>query len=229
MRASIPIPRHNRATGVAAALALAAVCLIASGCTLMGAIGGMAASFKRTGSHNVTPKYTGLSEKSFAVIVAADRSIQADYPGIVSIITREVSKILSEHTAASGMLPPDEVLRYQSAHPDWFVKSPDDLVKVLGVDRVIYIDLRDFSLTDPGNPYIYNGVAGGTVQVYESESRVATEAAFTEAIRVQYPDQAGLSPQQVPRSDVLIELSRRFVERSAWLFYEHEEANVIKY
>ena len=192
-------------------------------------IGGMAESAKRQGSTNYTPKYAGLKDKNFAVVVAADRSIQADNPSIVSIVTTEMTQRLADHAGAKGVLPAMEVLKYQSQRPGWVAKPLSELAKDLGVERVVYVDLQDFALTDPGNPYVYNGVAAGTIHVIEVESQVSTEFAFTEPVHVKYPDMTGMSSNQMPRNRVFEELARRFIERSAWMFYEHEESNVIKY
>ncbi|HMN41810.1 MAG TPA: hypothetical protein PKE29_13270 [Phycisphaerales bacterium] len=217
-------PRHT-------ILTLAACCtlLAAAGCQIGQLFGGMAASHHRTGSTDFKAKYTGLTDKTFAVIVASDRSIQSDFPGIVPVITREVSKLLAEHAGAKGMLPANEVLQYQSQHPGWVARPFDELAKDLAVDRVVYIDLQEFALTDPGNIYVYNGAAAGVVHVIEAESPVASEFAFGEPVRVKYPDMSGMGPNQIPRQDVLNMLAKRFIDRAAWLLYDHEEPNAIKY
>jgi hypothetical protein len=212
-----------------AALSLAASLLLLGGCKIGQLIGGMAGSAERQGKTEYKAKYTKLEGKSFAVIVAADRAIQSEFPSIVTIITADTTKRLAEHAGASGMLPAAEVLRYQSQHPGWVAKPLGELAKTLGVERVVYVDLQDFRMTDPGNPYVYNGVASGVIHVAEAESEVASEFAFGKDVRVQFPDMSGMSPSQIPRDQVFSELTRRFIERSAWMFYQHEEPNAIKY
>jgi hypothetical protein len=220
---------RRHAASTAATAILAGFCLCAPGCQLGQLFGGMAASSQRAGSHDVKAKYPGLADHNFAVIIAADRSIQADFPTMVPAMTREITKMLADHSGAKGMLPADDVLRYQAQHPGWVAKPFDQLAKDLGVERVVYIDLQDFALTDPGNVYVYNGVASGVVHVIESESATPGEFAFGEPVRVKYPDMSGLSPNQMPRSEVLSVLAKRFVDRSAWLLYKHEEPNALKY
>ena len=217
-------PRRSLAT-----LALAASLFVLGGCQVGQLIGGMAGSAERQGKTEFKPKYTKLQDKSFAVIVAADRSIQSEFPDIVTITTFEMTKRLAENAGSSGVLPAAEVLRYQSQHPGWVAKPLGELAKTLGVDRVVYVDLQDFRMTDPGNPYVYTGVASGVVHVAEVESEVASEFAFGKDVRVKYPDMTGMSSAQIPRAEVFSELARRFIERSAWMFYSHEEPNAIKY
>ncbi len=198
------------------------------GCAVGQLIGGMAASAEREGSKTVKPKYTGLVGKNFGVIVSADRSVQADFPSLVTIVTAEMTRRIAENADAAGMLPADEVLRFQSVKPGWVARPLDDLAKDLEVERLVYVDIQNFALTEPGNPYLYAGVASGTVNVIEVDSPTPSVFAFTEAVRVAFPDQTGVSEQQMPRDVVFRELARRFIERSAWTFYEHEEPNIIK-
>lgn len=199
------------------------------GCSIGALVGGMAASAERSGSHQVMAKYSRLTDKSFAVVIAADRSVVGDQPELVSLLTKEITRRIAENAGAGGMVPAEDILRYQYQRPGWVALSPRDLAKELEVDRLIFIDLNDFSLNDPGNTYIWNGTAAGVVSVYESERETGGESAFREQVRVKYPDSEGLSEYQVPRGTVQMELSRRFVQRASWLFFEHEEPNAIKY
>lgn len=204
--------------------------LFVGGCAIGQLVGGMAASAHRAGSTTIKAKYSGLVDKNFAVVIAADRAIQADFPDLVPLLTREVTRRLSENAGASGVVPADEVLKFQFQRPGWVAMPLEELAKELDVDRLVYIDLRDFALTEPGNTYIYSGVASGVVNVVETGLGIASDNfAFTESIRVRFPDSQGMSPLQIPKAQVFGELARRFIDRASWLFYEHEEPNVIKY
>lgn len=214
--------------------ALATVVLITglmmtSGCAAIGFIGAMAKSYEQTGTSEIPAKYEGLEGKTFAVIVAADRSIQSDNPEIVPLMTNEVTRRLSDNCGATGVVPAAEVLRFQYQRPGWITMTPTDLAKELEVERLVYIDLTDFALTDPGNPYLWNGTASVTVQVLETEGSLGDTFAYRETLRVTYPEQEGLSPMQIPGETVRLELSRRIISRAAWLFFAHEEPNSLKY
>lgn len=222
-------PSHAPISRTLALAGLFLALLSTGGCAVGALIGGMAASAERSGSKTVKTKYTGLMGKSFAVIVAADRSIQADHPEVVEVVTNEVTRRLVENSGATGVVPAPEVLRYQFQNPGWVARTPKELADEFGVQRLVFIDLQEYSLTDPGNAYVWAGVAGGLVQVLEADSPVATEFAYKEAIRVRYPDESGMTPSNVPGETVRLELTRRLVRRASWLFYEHDEPNIIKY
>ncbi|MBY0263775.1 MAG: hypothetical protein K2Q20_15630 [Phycisphaerales bacterium] len=220
------MPRH---APTLTALLLAAALLPAAGCAVGQLIGGMAASAERAGSKIVKPKYEGLEGKTFAVVIAADRGVQADQPDIVPLMSREITRRLSDNCGASGVVPADDVLKFQYQRPGWVAMSPGDLAKELGVERLVFVELQDFALNDPGNVYIWAGSAVATVRVLEADGRLKDDFAFREPLRVGFPDQEGLGPMQIPAETVRAALAKRIIDRVSWLFYEHEEANIIKY
>jgi len=206
----------------------AAICfgglLSSPGCVIGALIGGMAQSYKETASHSVDAEYTGLDSKSFAVVVAADRSIESDFPGLVAEITRRVDERLTQFANASGHVPPLEVLSYLYNDPSWQAKTREELAASLGKpDRIVFIDFTEFRLNDPGNAYLWDGLAAGTVGVHEMDGVIPEEFAFERAIRVKFPDKTGQGPTDYNRDQVIGVLLKRFVDRTTWLFYKHEE------
>lgn len=217
----------------AAAAWLGASIIAAGGCQTIGAVfGGMAANNEKSSIKDVTPRYDGLRGKSFAVVVAADRVIQADYPSVVGDLTLTISRRLADaknDVGASGYVPGDKVLGYQYNNPRWVAMTPEELARGLGVQRLVFIDLQEYRLNDPGNQYLWAGVAAGTVRVVEADGKTPGVFIFQEPVRVQFPDKDGYGPGQLPAQAVSIELSRRFCDRAAWLFHQHEEPNSLKY
>jgi hypothetical protein len=105
--------------------------------------------------------------------------------------------------------------------------SQIDLAKELGVDRLIFVDVHEFRLTDPGNQYLWAGLASGSVSVWEADSALSDSAACTESISTKYPTkEQALGPQDMPRSNVQMVLAKKFIDRVAWLFYTHDEPNM---
>ncbi len=217
---------HRTLTLAAAALSVTAWASLLSGCSTFGQlIGGMAASAERTGSHDVAAKYNGIAGKSFVVVVAADRSVQSDFPSVVGDITITVAEEIRKNAGPSGWVPPQAVLRYQYQHPGWTSMPLDKLAQEFGAKRLVYIDLREYRLNDPGNAYLWAGVASGTVSVVEADGPLSDQFIIAEPIQVEFPGKSGLGPQQIPRETVQSALSRRFCDKASWLFYDHEEAN----
>lgn len=200
-----------------------------TGCQLVGFVG---SSVYRAGSTQVKAKYTGLTDRNFAVIVAADRAIQADFPDVVGIVTSEITRRVADpknNPGANGIVAPEDVLRFQYQFPGWIALSPAELVAKLGVDRLIYVDMQEFRLTDPGNPYLWNGRASASISVIEAENDLGAVAPFREFVTVRFPDNDSTSPNEIPSSTVQLVLLKRFVDRASWLFFDHEESNIIEY
>lgn len=223
--------RSEPARIATAALSLLAATALLGGCALGKLVGGMAASAERSGSKEVKAKYAGMADRNFAVIVAADRAIQADHPNAVPIITSQMTVILAKQLdgVASGYLPAEEVLRFQYQRPGWVAMSPQDIAKELNVERLVFIDLQEYSLTDPGNPYVWNAEASGIIGVTETDAKIEQDFSFRERVKVRFPDNDSTSAEDIPRETVEQVLRERFIARSSWLFFTHEEPNAIKF
>ena len=72
-------------------------------------------------------------------------------------------------------------------------------------------------------------IAAGSVGVIEADSSVPDEFAFEQPVKVQFPDKDGYGPAELATEVVSTELARRFIDRTAWMFYVHEEPYYPKY
>jgi hypothetical protein len=209
-------------------LALAGLCL--GGCQL---IGGAIELYRKDATHEIKAENTGLKGKTFAVVVSADRMIQADYPELVEYMCKRVTERLADNKnepRAGGYVPADQVLRYLYDNPSWPSKTMVDLAKGLGgVDRIVYIELNEYRLHEPGNSYEWSGVAAGTVALVEIDSPVPETFAFEKVVSVTFPDEKGYGPTQMPQNLVSTALAARFIDRASWVFYDHQEPYYPKY
>jgi hypothetical protein len=217
------------------ALRAAAVCvgagavLASGGCIVGAAIGGMAESARRTGSTTIPAEYTGLAGKSYAVVVAADRIIEGTEPGLTARLTQRINDRLAANVGASAFIPSRDLLVVLYEKPQWTAMAPGEVAKMLGVDRLVWVEVIEYRLHEPGNQYVWDGAAAANVFVYEADSGYPDDPAYDKALRVAFPDSTGLTPMDVTAQAVTTELSNRLVNRAAWLFYEHDEPNVIPY
>jgi len=223
--------RRNRTVR---AIGLAASCVMLTGCVVGSLVGGMAESARRTGSHEVYAEYEGLKGKSFAVVVAVDRAIESEAPGLAARLTGRTNLLISDAHAkmpdgATAGPRVDRLLKVLYNNPSWVAMPRSDVAEMLGVDRLIVVDLTTYRLHEPGNQYVWSGLAAGTLSVYESDGPLPDDAAFEKSIVVTFPDGDGFMVTDMPFEAVNSELSRRFADRVAWLFFQHKEPNEIKY
>lgn len=217
------VPRFRDARFVGAVV-LSSLPLVLGGCAIGALFGGMAQSYNETASHTVEAEYTGLQGKSYAVIVAADRSIEADFPGLVAELTTRIDARLRASAGSLGHVPATQVLSYIYNTPGWPARSREELAKDLGgPDRLVYLDLTEFRLNDPGNAYLWNGAAVGNVGVFEMDGPLPEDYAYEKTVAIRFPDKEGFGPTDFSREQVVSVLLKRFVDRASWLFYDHEE------
>jgi hypothetical protein len=200
-----------------------------SGCIIGAAIGGMAESAKRTGKHEVEPAYSGIAGHSFTVVVSADRLLEANTPGITARINERVNNRLIQNAAPSFAIPSQDLLTVLYNTPQWTAMPRGEVAEMLGVERMIVIELIEYALHEPGNQYVWDGSAAAIVTVYESDSGFPDDPVFEKAIRIKFPDSSGFMRTDIPEAAVTSELSNRLINRISWLFYMHEESNIIPY
>jgi len=202
-----------------------------SGCGTLGAlVGGMAESYKRSTPRTVEADSTILQGKSFAVLVTADRMIESQHPGIASELIGRISERLRENAGASGYVPPMVVIQYIANNPAWITRTHSEIAKQLdGVQRLIIIEVTEFSTNEAGNQYVWDGVASATLGVAEIDGPLPDDFAYQKSIRVKFPDKGVTTSSEMSRELIVGALLARLVDRATWLFYKHEEPHYITY
>lgn len=225
-----PTPQAlRRLRAIGAAMAAAAALILIPGCSVIGFGGAMIESARRNSTKAVQAEYTGLKGKKWAVVVVADRVIQSEFPDAVVYLTTQITARLSDpegahkEIGAEGFIPAKTLLSYLYEHPRWIAMPRGALARELGVDRLIVVELIEYRLNDPGNQYLWAGLATGTVGVIEADSAVPDEFAFEKAVSVRFPDKDNFGPNDMSAQVVATALGQRFVDRCSWLFYKHQE------
>lgn len=213
--------RRIRDGGATLAAAAAAPWLV--GCEIVGVASVMAESYKRTSTHAVSEEYTGLSGKSFAVMVVADRALQADMPALVPTLTVAMTERLRENANGSGYVPAGTMVRFVSENPRAAVLSPAEIAQTLGVERLVHVELLDFRLHEPGNAHLWDGLASARVGVLEADGAIPDDFAYRKDVTVRFPSQSGVSRSEMQETIVQSRLITRLVDRVVWNFYEHQE------
>ncbi len=199
------------------------------GCIIPAMIGGMAESHHRTGSTTYPAEYERIAGHSFAVVCSASRVIEAEHPGITARITQRVNDRLIQNANPSYAIPSTDLLTVLYNTPQWPAMTREDIANLLGVERLVVIEIVDYKLHEPGNQYVWDGAIAGVVSVYESDSALPNDPIYEKALSITFPDSTGFMRNDIPEAAVTAELSNRFINRAAWLFYEHEEPNIIAY
>lgn len=222
----------------AAAFTLVAVPLaaFASGCNVIGAAAQLAPA-------PIAPaQYDGLAGRTAAVMVWSDPSLKYDFPNLRSDLAALVQQNLAQAAAVAEEkkgkdqaavfgttfpVDPRRVVRYQDDYPETQTMPASDLAPAFGVDRLIYVEIEDFSTRSLEAPDLFRGSASATLRVIEVDDGGRTKVAYEEpGIAVVFPEKT--PPEGTPRGedrafyigtlrDLAARVSRRFVD------YEDEE------
>ncbi|MFI5381257.1 MAG: hypothetical protein ACHRHE_18320 [Tepidisphaerales bacterium] len=155
--------------------------------------------------------YTGLKQQKCAVMVWTDLRNRAEYGQIQLDLAR-----LIQYQLEAELAPQDDkdekkkakptvefvnaasVAQFQRAHPEIDGAPIVDVAPRLGVSRVIYVELEDFSAQSPTSIMILKGTAKATLRVLEVADRKAKVAFEESGISATYPPHA---PEGVIPSD----------------------------
>lgn len=219
-----------RAAQLSTALKTAAVALLGiacsislSGCFIPLAIGGAVESYRKDSKQWIDPETDVLDGKTYAVVATAGRMIQADHPELVENVIARFQQRLAEAQIGKGQVDTGDLLRYLYNRPEWVARPLGDLAKELGVDALVFVEITEFRLQDPGNQYLWSGVAAGNVQVIHADPTLGDQYVFQRAVRVKFPDKDGFGPNDFSAVQIRSVLLARFMDRASWPFYRHEE------
>lgn len=227
--------RAGKARGAAAGLIAAGVVTLAlsgSGCQVAGLIAVAGDTMERTGSHDVYAEYQGLRDKNFAVLIVVDRATASEHPRMVNRLTNSITDMLMEQKdliGFAGRVPGPYVLAFQFGNPSWVSWPYQRIAEEFTVERLIVVDIFDYRLQEPGNSYVWKGKIGARVGVIEADGPASDEFIYTKDIVVGFPDKDGYTPNDYSQGQVQATLEKRFADRVTWLFYDHEEKNMMDY
>jgi len=208
--------------GVLGTLAASAM-LAGAGCNIVGMFGAMEESRRRDSTHEVEAEYTNMTGKSWAVIVRADRSVQADNPELVDRLTTDLTRRLMDAQVGAQAAVAADVLRFKYNNPRWVTMNYEDLGKMLGVQRLIVVELIEYRLYEPGNKYLYSGRASARIGVAEIDSSVPDELMFQKQVDIKFPIKEGVGSGDLAAPVVNTELAKRLMTRTSWYFFTHQE------
>ncbi|MBC8309337.1 MAG: hypothetical protein ISR75_02910 [Phycisphaerales bacterium] len=200
---------------------LATLCSI--GCSVFGFIGAGKQAMEDQMLIEKPAEYN-LEGKSVAVVIDTDLAVHYEHPGISTSIAGGVAARIAKNTPDVKIVRPDLVARWQFETPQWSAMPSTDIAKSLQVDCVIFIDLQNYSLTPPGNQWLWEGRCSATVGIIEAESYEHDGFSDSYEIMVEFPHRPSvLSREEASKETIQQGLILEFVKNTAWLFYFHEE------
>jgi hypothetical protein len=207
-------------------LLLALIIIVASccaGCSVFGFIGAGKQAMEDQMLIEKPAEYS-LEGYRVAVVIDSDLSIHYEHPGIATLIAGAVSGRIAKNVKNVEVLRPDSVARWQFETPQWTAMPSTEIAKSLGVNRVVYIDLQNYTLTPPGNRWLWEGRCSAMIGIIEADSYEHDGFVDTFEIMAVFPKRpAVLSREEASEGTIEQGILNEFIKQTSWLFYFHEE------
>lgn len=140
----------------------------------------------------VLPAYRGLENQSIAVMVTADEFTRFTHPQVTDAVGRAVSSSLASNVPGVRVMDPRQMAQFQEQNPFWMTLPPADVVQRLAVDRLVVIDLVEFTTHEPGNAHLWRGVVVANIDVLEADVATPNNAVYHTTVKTMYPPGNGV-------------------------------------
>ena len=194
-----------------------------SGCGIPQLIGGIAQNVEYQKQIEVLAQYDDLKNKSVAVVVGTDLSVQFEHRDLISNITTGITQRLMQEVEGIRLVHPRLILAWQYKTPHWAAMPYGDITKQLGVDRVIYVDIYEYRLHPPGNQWQWEGLCAANVGVLEKEGLDPDDFVYSFSINAEFPKIKELTKFEIEERTMKTGLLSQFVKETAWVFTDHLE------
>jgi len=205
---------HTLLAAGAASLGLATL-VASAGCE---AFGYAVQSIDSESDVEFVAKYDGLNGKRIAVLVDAPLDTQYEHRTVVPALCDYISAGLKEIADGARILPPNYAVAYQANNINWPSMDLGDLARVLGVERLVIVDLVEYRLNAPGNSYLWDGVLVADINIFEADGADPTTPVFSERVKARYPSVDGKRREDAPAATIEQGLQIKFAQDTVNLF-----------
>ena len=201
---------------------VACVPLLLAGCGVFDGLGGMfsGARAKVPQGYTIASDYPGLTGQSVAIVVHVPRATLDEFTGARQEISDFVVADMRQHMPTTQLVAPREVIAFQDDTLNWASMPQRDLGRHFSVQKMLYIEVLDYS-TRPAPGYAdMQGHLRATCTVVDCGTEAAGAApAWKGLIDVRWPAGKPLDPTQTNESAVRLRLLEAFADRLVRCFY----------
>lgn len=168
----------------------------------------------------VPAEYPYLADKGVCVVVRAPDEFVFEYANLRLEVADHVRIALEANVKGISVVDPRKVAEFQRVERDWEAMDPAVLGKRLGADRVLEVELTQYTTREPDSPYLYRGHITAALRVYNTEYP-NSQAAYQGDARTVYPPDG---PGKYGTSDRAIRAAtlNAFAQDVAAKFYDRQ-------
>ena len=171
----------------------------------------------------VAAQYQGLQDKSVAIVIYAQPATLNEFPGVREEVSQFVTAQLRMNLPTCRLLSYQDVIAWQNNQINWYALTEKDIGKHFSVDRVLYIEVLDYSTKRNTGYSDLQGRLRAQCKVTEVDS-ASLGAAWTGLIDVTWPEQP-LDPTQTNENALRLRTLEVFADKLVRCFYDHQDAH----
>ncbi len=171
-------------------------------------------------TRTVAAEYPYLADKSVVILVRAPDEVLFEHPHVQWELADHVRVALEGKIRGVSIVEPRKVFDMQRADQSWRTQDPARLGRQFQADRLMEIDLLQYTTRDPDSPFLLRAHILAAVRVYNTEYTDAQPAYRTEVRTVYPPDGPGRwgSDERSIRAAAM----ERFAQDLAGRFYDRK-------
>lgn len=170
---------------------------------------------------NIKAAYTGLEGRRVAILVIVTEATLFEYPEAPIKVGRAVSTRIAANVPGSKLVTPAQIAAFQKANPHWDSVPGGVLIERLGVDRLVMIDLSEYSTHEPGNAHVFRGVVVGNVDVLEGDGIDPNNAVFSHYVAIRFPEGRAVSVVAEDAPTIELGMLDQFSRAVSGRFHDH--------
>ncbi|MBL8879926.1 MAG: hypothetical protein JNG88_12470 [Phycisphaerales bacterium] len=196
--------------------------LLLAGC-LMGCQA-LAAPWILTGEEptkRIKAEFPHLKNKKIAILVWADSDARFEYPFVRLEMAEHIKSELEARIDGVKFSSNRQIIEMQDRDPDWDRKPPAKIGQRLDAERVISIEVSQYSMREPESRHLLRGRIAAQVSIYDT-SRPDSGHLYRTEVAIMHPEKSEGrwgNDEAAIRREAMEAFATALVKR----FYDHDE------
>ncbi len=170
----------------------------------------------------VKAEYTDLKGKRVAIIIAGLPAIDFEDPYARMDIALLSAELIRQEVDEVQFVDQEKIERFQQENLDWISMPMRELGTHFGADRILYIELMQFTTVEPESINLVRGRIWSQVSIYEVDSLQPNVPAYETEIQVVYPEQGPQPMSDTTRMGARQQIIVQYAQELSRKFYNHK-------
>jgi hypothetical protein len=171
----------------------------------------------------VKAAYKNLKGKKIAIFVVSRPAFDFEYPYASMNIGLACAHTISKHVKDVTFVEQDKIQDFQLENLDWLSMPVSQIAKRFDAERLIYIDLYEFTMYEQGSITLVRGQVSADVRIYEMDSPAPDNETYKTEIKILVPPNAPVPASEESLYAINQQSIMTFAEELAKIFYDHKE------